>query len=71
MLLTSSAWRTPYSRLWSLGEFFESKITFKDDDYVEFSKVNQDKVIATQNSTANIYDIQTGKITLFKQVCKI
>ena len=41
LLLTSSPWRAPYSRLWSLGEFFEPKLTFKDDDYVEFSKINQ------------------------------
>ena len=43
----------------------ESKITFKDDDYVEFSKVNQDKVIATETSKASIFDIQTGKLLLF------
>ena len=60
LLLTSSAWRSPYSKLWSLGEFFETKLTFKDDDYVEFSKVNQDKIIATETSTASIFDIQTG-----------
>merc|ERR1712223_662959 len=61
LLLTSSPWRAPYSRLWSLGEFFEPKLTFKDDDYVEFSKLNQDKVIATQNEIATIYDIVTGQ----------
>ena len=61
LLLTSSAWRLPYSKLWSLGEFFETKLTFKDDDYVEFSKVNQDKVIAKKTSKASIFDIQTGK----------
>jgi HIV-1 Vpr-binding protein len=61
LLLTSSPWRAPYSRLWSLGEFFETKLTFKDEDYVEFSKVNQDKVIATQNEIATIYDIATGE----------
>lgn len=44
-----------------MGEFFEPKLTFKDDDYVEFSKVNQDKVISTQNEIATIYDISTGQ----------
>ena len=43
-----------------MGEFFETKLTFKDDDHVEFSKVSQDKIIATQSSCASIYDIQTG-----------
>lgn len=52
-----------------MGEFFEPKLTFKDDDYVEFSKVNQDKVITTQNEIATIYDITTGqKIREFKPV---
>ena len=44
-----------------MGEFFEPKLTFKDDDYVEFSKLNQDKVIATQNEIATIYDVVTGQ----------
>ena len=45
LIITSSQWRTPYSCLWSMGEFFDSKIQFPDDDYVEFSNLNQDKVI--------------------------
>lgn len=44
LLLTSSSWRTPYSGLWSLGEFFESKMSFRDEEYVEFSKLTQNKV---------------------------
>ena len=39
LVLTSSPWRAPYSILWSLGEFFDRKLVFKDDDYAEFSKV--------------------------------
>ena len=57
LLLTSSRWRTPYSGLWSLGEFFESKMLFQDDDYVEFAKLTQDKVIGTRNEKATIYDL--------------
>ena len=60
-MLTSSPWRAPYSILWSLGEFFDKKLIFKDDDYAEFSKLNQDKVITTQNELATIYDISTGQ----------
>ena len=55
--LYSNRWRTPYSGLWSLGEFFESKMAFNDDDYVEFAKLTQDKVIGTRNDKANIYDL--------------
>ena len=29
VILTSSKWREPYSCLWSMGEFFESKLEFK------------------------------------------
>lgn len=65
LLLTSSAWRTPYSCLWSFGDFFDSQQTFHDEDYVEFSKSVQDKVIATKNDTAIIYDITTGKFGIF------
>ena len=32
------------SSLWSLGDFFEKKFDFSDDEYVEFSKLTQDKV---------------------------
>ena len=56
-ILTSSSWRTPYSTMWSMGEFFESKMLFPEDDFVEFSKSTQDKVIGTANEVATIYDV--------------
>ena len=62
LILTSSQWRTPYSCLWSMGEFFDSKIQFPDDDYVEFSNLNQDKVIGTHNEIASIWDIERSQI---------
>jgi HIV-1 Vpr-binding protein len=67
LILTSSQWRTPYSCLWSMGEFFDSKIQFPDEDYVEFSNVAQDKVIGTHGEIASIWDIEHSKITrIFK-----
>ena len=45
-----------------MGEFFETKLTFRDDDYVEFSKSVQDKVIGTRGEMAIIYDLTTGNI---------
>ena len=45
-----------------MGEFFESKIQFPDDDYVEFSNVNQDKVIGTHSEVASVWDIERGEI---------
>ena len=62
LLLTSSQWRTPYSCLWSMGEFFDSKIQFPDDDYVEFSNLNEDKVIGTHSEVASVWDIERGEI---------
>ncbi len=61
LLLTSSSWRTPYSCLWSLGSFFEQKMAFREDEYVEFSKLRQDMVIGTKNEIASIYDISENK----------
>ncbi|XP_057334525.1 DDB1- and CUL4-associated factor 1 isoform X2 [Microplitis mediator] len=61
LLLTSTAWRRPTSALWSIGVFFDMKMPFEAEDYVEFSK-SQDKIIGTQNENATIYDIATGKL---------
>ncbi|KAI1892378.1 hypothetical protein AGOR_G00132750 [Albula goreensis] len=47
-----------------LKSVFEKKHSFSDDHYVEFSKLSQDRVIGTKDSTAHIYDIQTGQMTL-------
>lgn len=61
MLLTSASWSVPLSMLWSLDGVFTLKSSFDDDNYVEFSKLSQDRVIGTQDHVANIYDIQTGQ----------
>lgn len=62
MVLTSSTWHTPLSVLWSVdNKQFFSKINFEDDEYVEFSNMNQDKVLGTKGEKATIYDINTGQ----------
>ncbi|XP_058802431.1 protein mahjong isoform X2 [Phymastichus coffea] len=61
LVLTSTAWRPPLSVLWSSGRFFEPKINFDREDYVEFSKL-QDKIVGTQSEVATIYDIESGKL---------
>ena len=45
-----------------MGEFFDSKIQFPDDDYVEFSKLHQDKIIGTHNEVASVWDIERAEI---------
>lgn len=37
------------------------KHSFEDDEYVEFSKTTQDKIVGTQGETAIVYDVATGK----------
>lgn len=53
LLLTSNSWRTPLSALWSLGTFFDMKLALENEDYVEFSKL-QDKIVGTQNEMATV-----------------
>lgn len=62
MVLTSSTWHTPLSVLWSVdNKQFVSKMNFDDDEYVEFSNLEQDKVLGTKGEKATVYDINTGQ----------
>ncbi|KDR23940.1 protein mahjong [Zootermopsis nevadensis] len=61
LLLTSSTWRRPLSALWSINKFFEMKFALEEEEYVEFSKLNQDRIIGTKGEIATIYDVATGK----------
>ncbi|NXX18129.1 DCAF1 factor, partial [Podargus strigoides] len=67
LLLTSATWSQPLSALWGMKSVFDMKHSFPDDQYVEFSKHSQDRVIGTKGDIAHIYDIQTGNklLTLF------
>jgi HIV-1 Vpr-binding protein len=53
LLLTSTAWSTPMSALWSLGTFFDMKIPLDHEDYVEYSKL-QDRIVGTQGEVATV-----------------
>ncbi|XP_074530971.1 DDB1- and CUL4-associated factor 1-like [Halichoeres trimaculatus] len=64
LLLTSAPWSEPLSALWSMDSVFSRKHSFVEDNYVEFSKLSQDRVIGTKDHIAHIYDIQTGQKTL-------
>lgn len=62
-VLTSSTWHPPLSNLWQIGDRqFFSKLTFEEEEYVEFNNVMQDKVLGTKGERATIYDINTGQI---------
>ncbi|XP_063917957.1 protein mahjong isoform X3 [Zophobas morio] len=59
-LLTSSTWGRPRSALWGIRGS-EMKFALDDEEHVEFSKVNQDRIVATKLEVANIYDANTGQ----------
>lgn len=61
LLLTSGMYRPPFSCLWAVGDFFDMKYAFEEEEYVEFSKSVQDKIVGTKGETATIYDVATGK----------
>ena len=62
-LITSSSWRTPYSKLHSLGDWgARETYTFKEEEYLEFSPLSQDKLIGTRlDGVATVYDMTTGQ----------
>ncbi|XP_062558301.1 protein mahjong isoform X4 [Armigeres subalbatus] len=65
LLLTSCAWRSPMSALWNIeNSRFTQKLTWDEEEYVEFPNLKQDKVLATTGEVATIYDINTGQKVL-------
>uniref|UniRef100_A0A182WD69 Uncharacterized protein n=1 Tax=Anopheles minimus TaxID=112268 RepID=A0A182WD69_9DIPT len=62
LLLTSAVWRYPISALWSLeGNQVSEKLVWDEEDYVEFANITPEKVLATTNQIATIYDINTSQ----------
>ncbi|BES99825.1 LisH [Nesidiocoris tenuis] len=60
LLLTSSTWRQPLSACWSIKDnIFHPVLSMQSEDYVEFNKITEDRIIGTKNDTATIYDIET------------
>lgn len=62
LVLTSSTWRAPLSALWNIeNKTFTLKLQWDEEDYMEFSNVTQDRLLATKAELATIYDLTTGK----------
>ncbi|XP_072941245.1 protein mahjong [Epargyreus clarus] len=61
LLLASSTttWRT-LSALWNMKEF-EQLFQLDSEEYVEFSKMTDERIIGTKGETATIYDTRTGR----------
>ncbi|EFA04458.2 Protein mahjong-like Protein [Tribolium castaneum] len=62
-LLTSSTWGRPLSALWAIRNS-EMKFALDDEEHVEFSKVTQERIVATKLEVATIYDAVTGQSIL-------
>ncbi|OQR72482.1 protein VPRBP-like, partial [Tropilaelaps mercedesae] len=61
LILTSSFFREPLSVLWTFTDLFQQKVAFKDDSYVEFGKLSDDRILGTQYGIARLYDTNTGR----------
>ncbi|KAJ6646015.1 Protein mahjong [Pseudolycoriella hygida] len=61
-LLTSCS-SFPFSKMWYIerNEFF-LRLEFKDEEYLKFSNLNEDKILGTGEEMATMYDTDTGKI---------
>lgn len=56
---SSNSWR-PSSALYILGDY-EQKYQLDNEEYVEFSKINEDRIIGTLSENATIFDTATGR----------
>ncbi|XP_037299352.1 protein mahjong isoform X2 [Manduca sexta] len=62
LLLLASAttpWR-PLSALWNMKEF-DLLFQLDNEEYVEFSKMSDERIIGTKGETATIFDTRTGR----------
>ncbi|XP_063836773.1 protein mahjong [Ostrinia nubilalis] len=55
---TPTTWR-PLSALWNMKEF-EQLFQLDNEEYVEFSKMSDERIIGTRGETATIFDTRTG-----------
>jgi HIV-1 Vpr-binding protein len=57
--LTSSSWGRPLSALWGIRRS-DMKFALDDEEHVEFSKVSQDRIVATKLEVATVSDSGCG-----------
>ncbi|XP_045541107.1 protein mahjong isoform X1 [Papilio machaon] len=63
LLLLASAtttWR-PLSALWNMKEFEQLRFQLDNEEYVEFSKMSDERIIGTKGETATVFDTRTGR----------
>lgn len=66
-ITTSCAWRAPLSALWSIeNKQFQLKLSWDEEEYMEFANIANDRILGTKAELATIYDLSTGqKISSF------
>ncbi|VDM58361.1 unnamed protein product [Angiostrongylus costaricensis] len=64
-LLTSSAFISPLSALWKLGDQQEHAFDLAGEYFVQFPNLTTDRIISTNDVVATLYDTETG-LTLRK-----
>ncbi|KJH52125.1 hypothetical protein DICVIV_01711 [Dictyocaulus viviparus] len=61
-LLTSSAYISPLSALWKLGDQQEHAFDLAGEYFVQFSNLTSDKIISTSDVVGSLYDTETGQL---------
>ncbi|KAJ1355505.1 hypothetical protein KIN20_012945 [Parelaphostrongylus tenuis] len=61
-LLTSSAYISPLSALWKLGDQQEHAFDLAGEYFVQFSNLTSDKIISTNDVVGSLYDTETGQL---------
>lgn len=62
-IATSTAWRPPLSALWSIeNKRFHLKLSWEEEEYMEFANQTNDRILGTKGEKATIYDLNTGQI---------
>ncbi|KIH61153.1 hypothetical protein ANCDUO_08582 [Ancylostoma duodenale] len=61
-LLTSSAYISPLSALWRLGDQQEHAFDLPEEYFVQFSNLSSERIIGTCDVTGSLYDTETGRL---------
>lgn len=62
-IATSTTWRPPLSALWSIeNKRFSLKLSWDEEEYMEFANQTDDRILGTKGGNATIYDLTTGQI---------
>lgn len=66
-IVTSCAWRSPLSAFWNIeNRQFVMKLSWDEEEYMEFANIANDRILGTKSEVATIYDLKTGqKISSF------